>query len=85
MEVVIGNFYEAALAVKRSNLLICFCSFDLSCPITISCIYLFLTPNSQSAFRVGVSLNIHSFIHCLVQYLKKIFVTKICILSCLIK
>ena len=30
--------------------------------ITISCIYLFLTPNSRSAFRAGVSLNIHSFI-----------------------
>ena len=28
-----------------------------------SCIYLFLTPNSRSAFRAGVSLNIHSFIH----------------------
>ena len=31
--------------------------------ITISCIYLFLTPNSRSVFRAGVSLNIHSFIH----------------------
>ena len=30
---------------------------------TISCIYLFLTPNSRSVFRAGVSLNIHSFIH----------------------
>ena len=30
--------------------------------ITISCIYLVLTPNSRSVFRVGVSLNIHSFI-----------------------
>ena len=29
---------------------------------TISCIYLFLTPNSRSVFRAGVSLNIHSFI-----------------------
>ena len=29
----------------------------------VSCIYLFLTPNSRSAFRAGVSLNIHSFIH----------------------
>ena len=27
------HFYEAAIAVKISNLLICFCSFDLSCPI----------------------------------------------------
>ena len=26
-------FYQAAIAVKISNLLICFCSFDLSCPI----------------------------------------------------
>ena len=25
--------------------------------------HLFLTPNSRSAFRAGVSLNIHSFIH----------------------
>ena len=33
--------------------------------ITISCIYLFLTPNSRSVFRAGVSLNIHSFIHSL--------------------
>ena len=31
--------------------------------ITISCIYLFLTPNSRSVFCAGVSLNIHSFIH----------------------
>ena len=31
--------------------------------ITTSCIYLFLTPNSRSVFRAGVSLNIHSFIH----------------------
>ena len=29
----------------------------------VSCIYHFLTPNSRSAFRAGVSLNIHSFIH----------------------
>ena len=35
------------------------------CLITISCIYLFLTPNSRSVFRDGVSLNIHSFIHSL--------------------
>ena len=26
-------FSQAAVAVKISNLLICFCSFDLSCPI----------------------------------------------------
>ena len=26
-------FYLAAVAIKISNLLICFCSFDLSCPI----------------------------------------------------
>ena len=26
------------------------------------CVYLFLTPNSRSVFRAGVSLNIHSFI-----------------------
>ena len=26
-------FHEAAIAIKISNLLICFCSFDLSCPI----------------------------------------------------
>ena len=30
--------------------------------ITISCIYLFLTPNGRSVVRAGVSLNIHSFI-----------------------
>ena len=28
----IFHFYQAAVAVKRSNLLICFCRFDLSCP-----------------------------------------------------
>ena len=27
------HFYQAAIAIKMSNLLICFCSFDLSCPI----------------------------------------------------
>ena len=26
-------FYQAVIAIKISNLLICFCSFDLSCPI----------------------------------------------------
>ena len=31
--------------------------------VTISCIYLFLTPNSRSVFCAGVSLNIQSFIH----------------------
>ena len=30
--------------------------------ITISSLYLFLTPNSRSVFCAGVSLNIHSFI-----------------------
>ena len=28
---------------------------------TISRVYLFLTPNSRSVFRAGVSLNIHAF------------------------
>ena len=27
------KIYQAAIAIKISNLLICFCSFDLSCPI----------------------------------------------------
>ena len=27
------HFYQAAIAIKISNWLICFCSFDLSCPI----------------------------------------------------
>ena len=27
------HFYHAAIAIKISNLLICFCSFDFSCPI----------------------------------------------------
>ena len=26
------HFYQAAVAIKICNLLICFCSFDLSCP-----------------------------------------------------
>ena len=30
---VLHHFYQAAVAVKVKNLLICFCSFDLSCPI----------------------------------------------------
>ena len=25
-------FFQAAVSVKISNLLVCFCSFDLSCP-----------------------------------------------------
>ena len=36
--------------------------FSILNDITFSCIYLFLTPNSRSALRAGVSLNIHSFI-----------------------
>ena len=27
------NFFKSAVAIKLSNLLICFCSFDLFCPI----------------------------------------------------
>ena len=27
------HFYQVAVAIKISNLLTCFCSFDLSCPI----------------------------------------------------
>ena len=27
------HFYHAVIAIKISNLFICFCSFDLSCPI----------------------------------------------------
>ena len=27
------HFYQAVIAIKISNLLICFCSFDLSCAI----------------------------------------------------
>ena len=41
---------------------VAFCGF-LLCVFAISCIYLFLTSNSRSVFRAGVSLNIHSFIH----------------------
>ena len=34
MEVILKlYFYQAAVAIKISNLLICFCRFDLSCPI----------------------------------------------------
>ena len=39
--------------------------------ITISCIYLFLTPNSQSVFHSGVLLNIHSFIRVETNRVKK--------------
>ena len=35
--------------------------------------YLFLTPNSRSVFRAGVSLNIHSFIHFLLEKRKGLF------------
>ena len=41
-------FYQTAVEVKISNLLICFCSFELSCPILekdnfIECIYIVLS------------------------------------------
>ena len=32
-ETVFIDFYQAAIAIKICNLLICFCSFELSCPI----------------------------------------------------
>ena len=32
--------------------------------------HLFLTPNNRSAFRAGVSLNIHSFIHSVFRHFK---------------
>ena len=32
-KILIFFFYQTAVAIKRSNLLICFCSFDLSYPI----------------------------------------------------
>ena len=35
---------------------------DITSQWPISCIYLFLTPNSRSVFRAGMSLNIHLFI-----------------------
>ena len=31
--IFLHHFYQAAVAIKISNLLISFCSFDLSCPI----------------------------------------------------
>ena len=37
--------------------------------VQISFIHLFLTPNSRSVFRAGVSLNIHSFIHSFIHSL----------------
>ena len=37
--------------------------------MTILCVYFFLTPNSWSIFRAGVSLNIHLFTHSLIQTL----------------
>ena len=33
MYYTIKNKIQAAVAIKISNLIICFCSFDLSCPI----------------------------------------------------
>ena len=30
---VYNDFYQAVIAIKIHNLLICFCSFELSCPI----------------------------------------------------
>ena len=37
------HFYQAAIAIKISILLICFCSFDLSCPILEK--YIFIKKN----------------------------------------
>ena len=31
--IIACHFYQAAFSIKISNLLICFCSFDLSCPV----------------------------------------------------
>ena len=31
--IFLHHFYQAAIVIKISNLLICFCSFDLSCPL----------------------------------------------------
>ena len=40
--------------------------------LTISCVYLFLTPNSRSVFYAGVSLNIRSFLFILIFKKKEI-------------
>ena len=37
-----------------------FCNTSIFNLKNISCIYLFMTPNSRSVFRAGVSLNTHS-------------------------
>ena len=34
------HFYQATIAIKISNLFICFCNFDLSCPILEKYIYI---------------------------------------------
>ena len=43
----------------------------------ISCIYLFLTPNSRSVFHAGVSLNIHSFIHAMLKHLFNVLLEQV--------
>ena len=32
VSIFLRHFYKAAVAIKISNLLICFCSFELTCP-----------------------------------------------------
>ena len=48
---------------RKKIVVVQFSSLGLNFKNCFSCIYLFLTPNSRSVFRTGVSLNIHSFIH----------------------
>ena len=48
--------------ISKHSSLHCVLYFFIYNYITISCIYLFPTPNSRFVFRAGVSLNFHSFI-----------------------
>ena len=48
----IRNFYQAAVAIKINNLLICFCIFDLSSPI----------PEKDSFIE-----NVHIVLSCLIK------------------
>ena len=53
------HFYQAAIAGKISNLLICFCSFELSCP-TLESLYILLScPQKHNKVISLKNKNVH--------------------------
>ena len=71
--IFLRHFYQAIVAIKISNFLICFCSFELFCPIlekdnfienvylVLSCLNKYLPVNAVVQFSAIFSKLVHAF------------------------